>query len=223
MLRYTSMIFGFNSEVERGGRVYHVQSEVRAGEDLLQTQIFVQGRCVAKRELSYADRLLEADFSEEAMHEQLRVQHRHIVESVREGALSELAELEEAPPQPVSPPPAPARGAGVEIVAEADPLQLQFVSSSRPEPETIQLSFRLTRSGRPAAGLSVMARLVPLEGAVESFHSLDAATSLSAVNGVAELKLAVPPAAHGEAMLIAQVIEQNRRVVKRFRLRAARR
>ena len=36
--------------------VYHVQSEAREGELLLQTQVFVRGRCIGKRASSYADK-----------------------------------------------------------------------------------------------------------------------------------------------------------------------
>ncbi len=39
------MIFGFNTDIRHDDTVYHVQSEAREGEQLLQTQVFVRGRC----------------------------------------------------------------------------------------------------------------------------------------------------------------------------------
>jgi len=48
------MIFGFNTDIRHEDTVYHVQSEAREGEQLLQTQVFVQGRCIGKRAVSYA-------------------------------------------------------------------------------------------------------------------------------------------------------------------------
>jgi len=36
------MIFGFNTDVKQGDTVYHVQSEARENELILQTQVFVR-------------------------------------------------------------------------------------------------------------------------------------------------------------------------------------
>ena len=47
------MIFGFNTDVKHEDTVYHVQSEAREGEQLLQTQVFVRGRCIGKRAIPY--------------------------------------------------------------------------------------------------------------------------------------------------------------------------
>ena len=49
------MIFGFNTDIKHNDTVYHVQSEARENELLLQTQVFVRGRCVGKRATPYAD------------------------------------------------------------------------------------------------------------------------------------------------------------------------
>ena len=48
------MIFGFNTDVKHGDTIYHVQSEARESEQLLQTQVFVRGRCIGKKATSYA-------------------------------------------------------------------------------------------------------------------------------------------------------------------------
>jgi hypothetical protein len=87
------VIFGFNTDVKYADTVYHVQSEAREHELLLQTQVFVKGRCIGKRATSYADRMSEPGFSEEQMHEMLKDQHRQFVAAVREGKIeAELAE-----------------------------------------------------------------------------------------------------------------------------------
>ena len=54
------MIFGFNTDVKHGDTIYHVQSEARESELLLQTQVFVRGRCIGKRATSYASKPSEA-------------------------------------------------------------------------------------------------------------------------------------------------------------------
>src|ERR1039457_4404664 len=48
------MIFGFNTDIRHEDTIYHVQSEAREGEQLLQTQVFVRGRCIGTRAISYA-------------------------------------------------------------------------------------------------------------------------------------------------------------------------
>ena len=84
------MIFGFNTDVKHGDTVYHVQSEARERELLLQTQVFVTGRCIGKRASSYADRFAQPEFSSEQMHDLLREQHRDVVERIRSGEVGML-------------------------------------------------------------------------------------------------------------------------------------
>ncbi len=84
------MIFGFNTDVKHGDTVYHVASEARESERLLQTHVFVGGRCVGKHATSYADQVAQPDFSEQHIHELLKKQHRFVLDAVREGRLEAL-------------------------------------------------------------------------------------------------------------------------------------
>ena len=78
-------IFGFNTDVKHEDTVYHVQSEASQNDLLLQTLVFVKGQCVAKHAFSYAHKISETHFSNEAMHELLKAQHRTVVEGIRAG------------------------------------------------------------------------------------------------------------------------------------------
>jgi hypothetical protein len=49
------MIFGFNTDVRLGEVIFHVQSEARHKELLLQTQVFVKGQCIGKCASPYLD------------------------------------------------------------------------------------------------------------------------------------------------------------------------
>jgi hypothetical protein len=80
-------IFGFNTDVQHEGTVYHVQSEARQQELLLQTMVFVKGQCMAKRVRSYAQLSLQPEFSEQAMHELLKAQHKAGIDSVMAGRM----------------------------------------------------------------------------------------------------------------------------------------
>src|ERR1700740_3772287 len=88
------MIFGFNTDVKHGDTIYHVQSEARESEKLLQTQVFVRGRCVGKKAISYANSAAEA--SDPQKEQQLRDQHRLVLESIKEGKLESVLDKAES-------------------------------------------------------------------------------------------------------------------------------
>ncbi len=79
------MIFGFNTDVKHGETVYHVQSEVRQRARLLQTQVFVGGRCLGKRVFAFGE-----GFDEEQIHEALKAQHRLVLDAVKDGSVDQL-------------------------------------------------------------------------------------------------------------------------------------
>jgi hypothetical protein len=84
------MIFGFNTDVKHGDTIYHVQSEARESEKLLQTQVFMRGRCIGKKAISYAASASEASFGDTQKEQQLRDQHRLVLEAIREGKLESV-------------------------------------------------------------------------------------------------------------------------------------
>ena len=84
------MIFGFNTDVKHADTIYHVQSEARESEKLLQTQVFVRGRCVGKKAISYANSAMDAGFGDTQKEQQLREQHRLVLEAIREGKLENI-------------------------------------------------------------------------------------------------------------------------------------
>ena len=84
------MIFGFNTDVKVGDTVYHVQSEARTADLLLQTMIFVRGTCIGKHGSSYAEQSSDRNFSDQMIHELLKEQHRSVIQMVREGRLDEF-------------------------------------------------------------------------------------------------------------------------------------
>ena len=106
------MIFGFNTDIKYGNTVYHVQSEAREHDSLLQTQVFVKGRCLGKYATSFAEEAGHADFSEDQLHDLLKAQHKRFVEFARAGTIEQEIEASEgsashhpvaatAPPAPV--------------------------------------------------------------------------------------------------------------------------
>src|SRR6266849_1470542 len=90
------MIFGFNTDVKHGDTIYHVQSEARESERLLQTQVFVRGRCIGKKATTYGAKTTESKLADPQKEQQLREQHRLVLDAIREGKLDNVLDHPEA-------------------------------------------------------------------------------------------------------------------------------
>jgi hypothetical protein len=133
------IIFGFNTDVKQGEQVYHVQSEARQNDLLFETQVFVKGQCIGKKTASYAHRLRQPDFSEAAMQELLKAQHKSVLEAVQQETLkSVLASDPEI--QDIN-----GSGLSIKWVAVAE----------SPDGSSITLHFQVLDSGKPATGAEV--------------------------------------------------------------------
>ncbi len=97
------MIFGFNTDIKYGDTVYHVQSEVREHDSLLQTQVFVKGRCLGKHATSFAEHA-GPDFTEDRLHDLLKAQHKHFVDCARAGTIEKEIEARDLPAAAAAPP-----------------------------------------------------------------------------------------------------------------------
>src|SRR5215468_5584351 len=91
------MIFGFNTDIKNQDTVYHVQSEARESELLLQTQVFVRGHCVGKRATSYADKASDSGFTDQQKEQILRDQHRLVLDAIRDGVLASVLDKRDTP------------------------------------------------------------------------------------------------------------------------------
>jgi len=88
------MIFGYNTDVKYENVVYHVQSEARAAELVLQTMVFVQGRCIGKRAVSYSASMAQPDYTEQHIQDLLKAQHRWVVEAARDGCVEDALSIQ---------------------------------------------------------------------------------------------------------------------------------
>jgi hypothetical protein len=86
------MVFGFNTEVVFEDVVYHVQSELRSAENLLQTQVFSEGHCIGKISAP-----IPAGSDEASAGQRLREQHRDVVQQARQGNVKAFLEAMNQP------------------------------------------------------------------------------------------------------------------------------
>ena len=82
------MSLGFNSDVHVGGEVCHVQTEDHGQPDcLIETLVYHRGRIFHRRTSNYSDLVAAPGISEEALRERVEVQHRAVMDAVRDGVI----------------------------------------------------------------------------------------------------------------------------------------
>jgi hypothetical protein len=194
------MIFGFNTDVKHDDTVYHVQSEARHAELMLQTQVFVRGRCIGKRTTSYADRSAEPEFSDQQMEQMLRNQHRLVVDAAREGKIETVLDL------------IGGEGKGEETAASSLKLEWLNVGSVRSE-DSVLLRLRVTDGGNAVEGVQLTSRFAPQEGPPIY------AQAVTDAHGQAEIRIPIEEAALTHSAVLVQASHGGRSATRKFRLR----
>jgi hypothetical protein len=191
-------IFGFNTDVKHGEVVYHVQSEARQADLLLQTLIFVKGQCVGKRAVSYAQKLSEPGFSSEAMHELLKVQHKEVLHALEEGrhdtVLGSAPEIEDV------------GGSG---------LSLKWTVGAQGNPSSLVLDFQVLDSGQPAAGAELSVR--PLD----PVNAPAIASATADGSGAVTLTIGLNPQLLSDSALMAQATCNGKSATRKVRFKKA--
>jgi hypothetical protein len=193
------MIFGFNTDVKHGDTIYHVQSEAREGELLLQSQVFVRGRCIGKKATSYAAKAAEAQFGDAQKEQQLREQHRLVLDAIREGKLDNVLDH----PEP-------------EALATVKELDVQWLNSdSIHANRNLTMQLRVTEGGAAAPGARLTFRFA--RPGVSPTYNQAVADS----GGAAEIKIEVEEATLPDSSLLVQANYQGRTATRKFALRRA--
>ena len=87
------MITGFNTDIEHGGVIYHVQTEDKGVETpLILSLVYNRGTILASKRSPYND-LLQSGFNEQVLADRLQKQHKLICAAVRAGRIEELKQM----------------------------------------------------------------------------------------------------------------------------------
>jgi hypothetical protein len=192
------MIFGFNTDIRHDDTVYHVQSEAREGEMLLQTQVFVRGRCIGKRATSYAEQASSAGFTDQRKEQILRQQHRLVLDAIRDGQLERVFDKRETP----------------ETLAAEKELDIQWLNSgSVHSQDRLSMKLRATEAGQGIAGARLTVRFARVNA--DPFYT-QVTTDAS---GDAELVFLVEEAALPDSSVLVQVNSAGRTATRKFQLR----
>jgi hypothetical protein len=193
------MIFGFNTDVKHGDTIYHVQSEAREGDLLLQTQVFVRGRCIGKKATSYASKNSEAQVGDSQKEQLLREQHRLVLDAIREGKLDDVLDH----PEP-------------EVLATVKELDVQWLNSESVHTDrNLTMQLRVTEGGAAASGARLTFRFARPGGT--PFYTQAVADS----GGAAEIKIEVEEADLPDSTLLVQINQEGRTATRKFVLRKA--
>jgi len=192
------MIFGFNTDIKQGDTVYHVQSEARENELVLQTQVFVRGRCIGKRATSYAERLSQGDFSDQQKEQILRDQHRLVLDSIREGRLESILDRRDSP----------------ESLATVKELDVQWLNADSVHAENnLLMRLRVTEGGSAVPGARLTFRFARADAA--PFYTQAVTDS----GGNAEMSIAVEESALPDSSVLVQASVSGRTATRKFHFR----
>jgi hypothetical protein len=212
------MIFGFNTDIRHEDTVYHVQSEAREGEQLLQTQVFVKGRCIGKRAVPYGSNPAEvakaAEGADGALqsvvqsvlqsHDQdkekrLRDLHREVLDAIRDGKLDSILDKRETP----------------EALAAVKQLDLEWINATSVHSSgALMMHIRVTDGGATVEGARLTLRLARPDAA--PYY----AQVLTDAQGSAEMSVQVEEKSLAESSVLVQASFGGRTATRKFNLRA---
>ncbi len=191
-------IFGFNTDVRHDDTVYHVQSEARQGELLMQTLVFVKGQCIGKRVVSYANKAAEPGFSEDGIHELIKAQHKAVLGAISEGRLDSVM------------------GTTQEIHDTDDEAGLSlksFKAETNNADAGITLCFQVTDAGKGVSGAEVIVR-----AGISGDARIIAGASADAQGNV-EMRIPFDEDLRRESAITVHATHEEKSATRRFRLR----
>lgn len=195
------MIFGFNTDIRHQDTVYHVQSEAREGEQLLQTQVFVRGRCIGKHAIPYgpgAGKGFQAN--DQDMEKRLRELHREAVDAIRDGKLDSILDKRETQ----------------EALAVVKELDLEWINASSVHSSgALTMQIRVTDGGATVEGARLTLRFARPDAA--PYY----AQVLTDAKGHAEMSVHVDEKSLPDSSVVVQASFDGRTATRKFQLRAA--
>jgi len=205
------MIFGFNTDIRHEDTIYHVQSEAREGEHLLQTQVFVKGRCIGKRAVPYGssgeegkapqsnnqDKDKDKDKDREKM---LRELHREVLDAIRGGKLDSIFDKRDTP----------------ETLAAVKELDLEWTNAGSVHASgALTMQIRVTEGGATVEGARLTLRFARPDAA--PYY----AQVLTDAKGSAEMNVQVDEKSLAESSVLVQASFGGRTATRKFNLRNA--
>lgn len=176
------MSSGFNSDVNVGGEVCHVQTEDHGPPDcLIETLVYRRGRVFHRKTSNYSDLVAAPGISEEALRERVENQHRAVIDAIRDGLIAV---------------PAAAEGG---VRASGDGIQVRVRNANswlRAGNATLDVQVLRRGGGEPVVNANV-------EATITGVKDVARFSATTGADGLAELRFAMPPlGANGSELVI---------------------
>jgi len=164
----------------------------------LQTQVFVRGRCIGKRAISYADKAAESGFTDQQKEQILRDQHRLVLDSIREGLVDNVLDKRFTP----------------EVLATIKELDVLWLNAGSVHSDrNLTLRLRVTEAGAGIEGARLTVRFARPDAA--PFYT----QVLTGSDGDAELKIDVDESSLPDSAVLVQANYSGRTATRKFHLR----
>jgi hypothetical protein len=206
------MIFGFNTDIRHEDTVYHVQSEAREAEQLLQTQVFVRGRCIGKRAIPYGSSSTDGEnansqaseakstSNDQDKEKMLRELHREVLDAIRDGKVDSIFDKRDT----------------TETLAAVKELDLEWVNAkSVHSAGTLTMQIRVTDGAVTASGARLTLRFARPNAA--PYY----AQVLTDDAGNAQMNIHVDEESLADSSVTVQASFDGRTVTRKFNLREA--
>ena len=209
------MIFGFNTDIRHEDTIYHVQSEARESEQLLQTQVFVRGRCIGKRAVPYGlsaaagkagaqtvatgASSIPSPGNDQDKEKMLRELHREVLDAIREGKLDFILDKRDTP----------------EVLAAVKELDLEWINAGSVHASgALTMRIRVTDGGATVEGARLTLRFARPDAA--PYY----AQVLTDAQGNAEMSVQVDEKSLADSSVVVQASFAGRTATRKFQLRA---
>jgi len=192
------MSSGFNTDVQIGNQVFHVQTEDRGpAHPVIDTVVYQNGRVLHRRSSNYRHFVESDEFNSQGLRERVEEQHRAVIDDLRSGHLEpQVADAAED--------------------SRVDGLQMQLLNaSSWLTGGHIFLDVELVRRAdrEPQKGVPVEAFI---EGALDEKSHSETTDSL----GRARLRFSLPPLGKGDLTLVIRAAAPTGKEELRFAMRS---
>jgi len=193
------MSSGFNTDVNRGERVFHVQTEDRGPQHpSIDTVVYRNGHILHRHSFSYADLAQNSDFSAETLKNRVETQHREVIDALRSGALDSQIVAAEAEA---------VRAAGIQIELLNPGAWLAAGKVS------LEIGIIHRANKEPVSGAEIQASIAgALNDAVHRATSGD--------RGRATIQFDLPPLGKGDLALIIRAQSESMNDELRFAMRS---
>jgi hypothetical protein len=193
------MSSGFNTDVQIGTQVFHVQTEDRGpAHPVIDTVVYQNGRVLHRRSSNYRHFVESDEFNHEGLRDRVEEQHRSVIEDLRSGLLE---------PQVAAAATQDGRPSGIQM-------QLMNPGSWLTGGHIFLDVELLRRADRgPQAGVAVEAFI---DGAIEERRYSEMTDSL----GRARLRFSLPPLGKGDLTLVIRAATPGGNDELRFAMRS---